>query len=88
MWTGSWRRVECRVAPKLKSRWMHKRGRVGRNAGQAGGREGVNARRLVRREEQQRRVNEIAQNSVEGRASTEQDGEHDEGAQQGHGSGH
>ena len=46
-----------------------------RNARRAGL---VNAKRFVRREEQQRRVNDIAQVRVVGRTTAEQGGGHDE----------
>ena len=68
MWAGQ-SRVYGGTKGKLKSRLMHNRGKVDRNAEQAGGREGVNARRLVRQEEQQSMVNGIAQHRVVGRTS-------------------
>ena len=62
---------------------MHNRGRVERNAGQAWSREGVNAKRLARRKEQQRRVSDITQDRVKGRAREGQGRGNDEGAQPG-----
>ena len=56
-----------------------------RHAGRAGNRGLVNAKRLVRRQEQQRRVNDIAQDMVVSRARADQDGGHEKGAQQGGG---
>ena len=50
-----------------------------RNAGRNGDRGLVNAKLSVRQEEQQRRVNDIAQDRVTGRVSAEQGGGHDEG---------
>ena len=54
-----------------------------RNARQAGDSEEVKAKRLVRREEQQRRVDGIAQDRVVDKARADQGEGHDEGTQQG-----
>ena len=52
---------------KCNSIWMHHRGRVERNAVRAGDRGLVIAKRLVRREEHQRKANDTAQARTEGR---------------------
>ena len=51
-----------------------------RNAGRAGDRGSVNAKRLVQWEEQQHRVDDITGDRGVGRARARQGGEYDEGA--------
>ena len=67
---------------EVKDPVMHIRGMVERNAGRAGDRGLVNAKRLVRREELHSIwMNDVAQDRVMDKVRAERIGEHDEGAQ-------